>query len=245
MNNKFELITFNKVLVRACFVFSLIIINLPAFGCGDDSFVFEEFGKRCLYIANMIQELKVAQIMDLPNKADIKGKLLNEWIDFYLAHGNKPPGNISSIATNSWKICIKNSGKLLSEIAYEKVDSKKADLAILPFYLLEQPEKMKDIHSIISSWTIVIDKIPENNLSAKTAWVKKNLIFVDILRKEFSTFKYVRSESRKFIVDVWQNWHYVTTATGEAQKTAMKFLFAELSDKIKTKYREWKLLTFQ
>lgn len=245
MIKRFELISFSGTLVRTFLILVFVAFSINAFACGDDSFVFDEFGKRCLYIANMIQQLKVAQSMNLPNKASVKGKLLNEWIDFYLAHGNKPPGAIASIATNSWKICIKNSGKLLSDIAYEKVDSKKADIAIIPFYLLGKPEKMKEIHSIISSWTIAIDKVSEDNLSAKTSWIKKNLMFIDILRKEFTMFKYVDSELRKFIADVWQNWLYVINAKGEVQNTALKFTFAESLDKIRAKYLEWRLLTFQ
>lgn len=243
-SKKFTVIISNMLLL---WTFLLLQLSVPKtiLACGEDDFVYEEFGKRCVKIAEMIQELKVAQAMKLPAKQIIKGKLLNEWIDFYLAHGNVSPGNIEAIATTSWKLCVQSAGKNLSDIAYERIKPENADIAVIPFFLLGQPEKMKKIHEVMVSWSTIIDEEPNMNTASTTIWIQKNLVMFDSIGSELFEFPSLGKDMKSFVMSTWQNWRYVAMAKGEAGKIALKFTFPEVAAKIRKKFNTWKILAFQ
>ncbi|GAB4273837.1 MAG: hypothetical protein Kow0029_13760 [Candidatus Rifleibacteriota bacterium] len=226
-------------------LFLLVMLVQYALACDTDTFVYEEFGQRCQKMSELIRKVQLAYKMNLPEQEHYKRILLNEWVDFFLDHGNAPPGGFTQIATSSWKSTIENAGRKLSELTYRQIDPNDADAAGIPFELLSQPVKFNAIRETIASWTKLQDEEEAETIASEGIWIGKNVAqLVRLSGLLLEPYPHEKARVKRFVKDLSENWRFVIEAEAEVAETVFIFSRKEIRKKIKRELEHWRKLSF-
>lgn len=213
--------------------------------CDADSFVYEEFGQRCLRLSDYIKQMQLSYMLNLPDQNKHKRQLLNEWTSFYLDHGSEPPPGMTSIATDSWKLTIREAGEQIGKLTYHRIAPEDADWAIIPFYLLGQPLKMAQGQETIASWAELFEQPASGSLASESAWIGENLRNMAILINLTQTGN--NSEKARAIAlanEIKTDWSFVINADSAAAATVLRFTSEEIRAKLKKEFERWRKLFF-
>jgi hypothetical protein len=219
--------------------------SAPIQACDADDFIYEEFGQRCLKLAELTVQLKTAYKMSLPDHAKFKRQLLNEWVSFYLDHGQYPPAGFANIATNSWQTTLKFTGAEIGNLAYHQQISSNTDAAKIPLLMLAQPILFAQTRETVASWVALFNEPPANKIASETVWLSKNaraLVRISKLMEEVSPGE--RQRIRKFLDELNYNWQHVLNAEETVAKSIFKFASEELREKLAKELEHWRMLTF-
>ncbi len=214
--------------------------------CDVDDFIYQEFGQRCREIGIMIRNLKVAQQMNLESESELKIKLLNEWVDFYLSHGKESPGEIASISNSVWQTTIKKAGNNIGLLAYKKIKPEAADKAIVPFELISQPTKFARVYDKMVSWKNALSRKLDTEHKSSKKWLENNIIKLNRMRFELDRENYPNEYKNitNKIRNILYNWQMANQSTGEALKTSIKFSILEIRHELKNEFNRIAELVF-
>lgn len=216
-----------------------------ATACDKDSFVFETFGLRCQRISEYIKDLQIARKMNLPVAAEKRSKLLNEWVTFYLDHGQAPPASFTLMTTQNWSRTLTRAGETIGQFAYEKITPEEADLACIPFDLLAQQDKLETVMTLIASWSEVLQESPGETISQTSDWLARNLgIFVQINRTIGPKYAEELKSSHELVTLCNQQWKFVLEAPQGSAQTVYRFTRQELADRFTKEFERWRQLAF-
>ena len=222
--------------------FSFLTIS---FACNIDSFIFEEFGQRCIRMADCIKNLQVAYRFNLPDHDEHKRKLLNEWTAFYLDHGQAPPPGIPDIATASWKETFTSTGNQIGLLSYRKIEPAEADWATIPFLLLAQPTKFSQGREILASWSKILQIPPQESIASEAVWIGNNMAnLAQIARMSIIESETENARISALVRDINASWGYVVSADNAVQETLFRFSRDEIRAKLKKEFERWRKLFF-
>ncbi len=112
----------------------------------------DQFYENCRALVSQVQEAAVARKMGHPDAEKLAGKLLNGWVDFYLEHGEGPPPFHAGIATASWQTAMRAIGHGIRRMVDQAPGHDEGETAILPLYVLAQPEVFQSVDSLLTAW---------------------------------------------------------------------------------------------
>lgn len=230
-----------KRLLLWLFLFSATV----TFACDAENFVFEEFGMRCQRIGEYIRDLQIARKMQLPSFHEKRGKLLNEWVSFFLDHGREPPAGFSDVIDRNWSRTIFHAGETISKLAYEKIEPDLADPACIIFELIAQPQKLEATMHIVASWSDEINSPPGETIDETAKWITKNMNFLILLNRSFEQkYRGELQNSFEFIAYFNRQWGFMLKAPSEVSETAFKLTRQDLTERMKAEFERWRIMTF-
>lgn len=219
--------------------------GLCSFACDVDSFVYEEFGQRCLRLADYIKQLQLAYRLDLPDQDKNKRQLLNEWTSFYLDHGQAPPPGISGIATATWQNTISAAGIWIGNLSYRRIAPAEAFSATVPFILLSQPGKLQEAQQVIASWSEILAVPATGSIEHEGHWIGRNIELLSQLTGPLIIDNEIElARISQLVREINLDWKYVITADPGAQETVLRFSRHEIRDKLKREFAHWARLSF-
>ena len=234
---------FTSILLLQFFLFSLC--QNYVFACDGDDFVYEEFGQRCLKMSELIRQFQMSKKMNLPDRDKFKRQLLNEWVDFFLDHGNMPPGGFSNIATDTWSLTISEVGQYIGKMAYQNLPYEQSMTACIPFDLLGQPIKLSNVRTAIESWRTILNEPNYDTIASEGMWIGKNIRSLISVVEEFSaTYPSEKVKTKKFIASINQDWLFVLKADKNVSQTLFKYSCNEIRQKMKNEFEHWRKLAF-
>ncbi len=236
-----------KKTIAAVAFLLLLRLFFPAivWSCDADGFIYEEFGQRCLRVAEYIRQVQISFRMNLPDQEKHKRQLLNEWTSFFLDHGEEPPAGFVGIATASWKTTMTEAGQQIGMLTYRRESPEKADWATIPFIMLAQPEKFSQCRQAIASWSEIID-VPESlSIENEQDWIAQNIKHLSRLTS-LATSNESSEQARitELVKSINLDWSFVTSANKDALDTVFKFTSQEIRAKLKKEFTHWRKLFF-
>lgn len=235
-----------KTIAAVAFLLLLrLFFPAEAPGCDADSFVYEEFGQRCLRVAEYIRQVQISFKLNLPDQEKHKRQLLNEWTSFFLDHGEEPPAGFVGIATDSWKLTMTEAGQQIGMLTYRREKPEKADWATIPFIMLAQPEKFNQCRQAIASWAEIIDSHESLSIENEQDWIAENIKQLARLTS-LATSSESSEQARiaELVKSINLDWSFVTSAQADALNTVFKFTSQEIRAKLKKEFTHWRKLFF-
>lgn len=222
-----------------------LFIALASSACDADDFVFKDFEQRCLKISELVRELQLSYRMNLPGLAKSRRMLLNEWIDFFLDHGQSPPAGFNHIATSTWRTTVEQAGKTIGALTYEKITPEAADSATIPFELLAQPIKFSQVREIMASWSQVISLEKSESIASESIWIGRNVQnLVRLTGLAASSCPFEKDRVKSLIKGLDNDWRFVLEAEPELAETLFQFSSQEIRAKLKKEFEHWRKLSF-
>lgn len=230
----------------------LFLISLPVFlfsariqACDSESFVFEEFGRRCQRISDYIKDLQIARKMELPAASEKRGRLLNEWVDFYLDHGQAPPASFTMMTNKNWSRTLTKAGETIGQLAYDRIPPDQAETACITFDLLAQPPKLETAMALIASWTLEIELPAGETVEQTSEWLFRNLRFqVELYKAVGESYPVAAENHAELIKSFNQQWKFVVQAPADTAATVYRFTRDELVTRLKQEFERWRQLIF-
>ncbi|NLI78588.1 MAG: hypothetical protein GX442_19370 [Candidatus Riflebacteria bacterium] len=142
--------------------------------CTGGEMVPDKFYENCRTLVSQVQEAAVARKMGHPDAEKLAGKLLNGWVDFFLEHGEGPPPFHAEIATASWQAAMRAIGYGIRRMVDQAPGQDEGETAILPLYVLVQPEVFKSVDGLLSAWNAasVPAVLGPEGTASFTAWLE-------------------------------------------------------------------------
>ncbi|MFZ5951849.1 MAG: hypothetical protein ACOYXC_14150 [Candidatus Rifleibacteriota bacterium] len=237
---KFQIAAGLLIAVLLQFVFSI-----PLHSCDVDSFVYEEFGQRCLRLSGFIKELQTSYRFNLPDQDKFRRQLLNEWTDFFLDHGEGPPPGMSQIATESWKQTIVQTGQQIGKLTYRQIEPQEADWTTIPFFLLSQPPKLEQVRQALASWSELLEMPVCDSVASESAWIGSNMYnLAQISNLTLVSVENEKERVLKLVREINYDWGHVVNAPSETADTIFRFSRDEIRAKLKKEFEHWRKLSF-
>lgn len=235
----------SKMLLLWLFLTAFTVISYTAFACDADGFIFEEFGQRCQRLSENIKDLQIARKMNFPMAIERRQKLLNEWVAFYLDHGNGPPASFTLMTDHNWKRTLTKAGETIGQFAYEKIPPEQAEVACIPFDLLTQQPKLATVMELLASWTTSINESPGETVEQTSEWIRVNLgYFFELNRSLGEGYPVELKKSRELVRFFNQQWKFVVEAPADSADTIYRFTRNDLVEKLKKEFERWRELCF-
>ncbi len=235
-----------KTIAAVAFLLLLrLFFPAKALCCDADSFVYEEFGQRCLRVAEYIRQVQISFRLNLPDQEKHRRQLLNEWTSFFLDHGEEPPAGFVGISTDSWKLTMTEAGQQIGMLTYRREKPEKADWATIPFIMLAQPEKFNQCRQAIASWAQLIDSPATLSVEHEQVWIAENIKQLARLTS-LATSSESSEQARiaELVKSINLDWSFVTSAKADALNTVFKFTSQEIRAKLKKEFTRWRKLFF-
>lgn len=234
-----------KKLLLWLFISMLTVVSNNAYSCDATGFIFEEFGLRCQRLSEYIKDLQIARKMDFPMAVEKRQKLLNEWVAFYLDHGNGPPASFTLMTDQNWKRTLTRAGETIGQFAYERIPPEQAEAACIPFDLLTQQPKMTTVMTLLASWSARINESPGETAGETSEWIRVNLgFFFELNRALGQGYPEELKRSRELIRFFNQQWKFVVEAPANTGDTIYRFTRNDLVEKLRKEFERWRVLCF-
>lgn len=235
----------NKMLPLWLFLIFAFFGTHDSFACDVDSFVFEEFGLRCQRISEYIKDLQIAQKMAMPTANERRRKLLNEWVSFYLDHGNAPPASFTMMTDQNWQRTIAQAGATIGDLVYAKIAPEMAESACIPFDLLAQQPKLQTVMTILASWSVKINEPAGETASQTSQWIATNLgYFIELNLTVGRDYLNEAQSSRALVAYFNQQWRLVVSAPLAEAASIYRYTRDDLVNKLKKEFERWRCLSF-
>lgn len=232
-----------KAILLQFFIVLFALTQVSA--CDSDSFVFEEFGQRSQNLSDLLKQLQISYKMNLPDQEKLKRIVLNEWVDFFLDHGNSPPGGFAQIATTTWKATLEMAGQQIGRLTYRKIAVEETDSVTVPFDLLAQPKKFVEVRETIASWTVAFEEPMKPSIRSEGIWLGRNVTYLaQIMSLAAATCPNEKARVKKMIAGLSNDWKFVLDAGPEVANTVFRFSSKEIRLKLKRELEHWRKLSF-
>lgn len=227
------------------FVFFALGSELPLNACDAGDFVYEEFGVRCQNIGVMIKNLQAALKMNMPNSVKMQADISNEWVSFYLSHGEEPPASFTAVLPEIWKETMIFAGQKIADLVFERTNPNEADEACIVFDMLALEKNLTGAHEAMHLWKSEIQKEVGESVASATEWLGLNLnAYIQVsglLAKNYPVFEARRAD---FVNSIKMEWQEVLKAHESVQEVLARFTRAKLVNKMLFEYNRYKIMTF-
>ena len=245
MDNSKATMVNNTMLPLWLFLILVFFGPQSCLACDVDSFVYEEFGLRCQRLSEYIKDLQVAQKLAMPTANEKRRKLLNEWVSFYLDHGNKPPASFTMMTDANWQKTLSKAGETIGDLVYTRIAPEMAESACIPFDLLTQQPKLQAAMTILASWAIKIDEPVGETASQTSQWIAANLgYFIELNLNIGRDYQTEAQSSRALITYFNRQWRLVIDAPTLTAETIYHFTRDDLVERLKKEFERWRRLAF-
>ncbi|MDD3001172.1 MAG: hypothetical protein PHF29_05400 [Candidatus Riflebacteria bacterium] len=218
---------------------------MPLNACDAGDFVYEEFGLRCQNIGIMIKNLQAALKMNMPNSVQMRANISNEWVSFYLSHGEEPPASFTKVLPEIWKETMTFAGQKITDLVFERTHPDEADEVCIVFDMLALEKNMSSAHEAMNSWKSESQKEVGESVASVTKWLGQNLnAYIEVSGVVAKNYPAYESRRANFINSIKMEWQEVLKASGDVQEVLAKFTTSRLVNKILLEYNRFKIMLF-
>jgi hypothetical protein len=216
----------------------------PARACTGGEIIPDQFYNNCRRLVEGVQEVAVARRVGHPDAELLTGRLVKTWIDFYLEHGEAPPPFHADIATGTWRLAMREVGLSIRRLIDQAPGHDDGEPAVLPLYLLVQPEARQTVHAWLDAWTASppAELITGPTVASCTAWLEASVIRPVLGLRGFLAAEFPNSAERLLdhLEAIRQRWRPVRQAAPPEQEALLQTTWPSLLALIGTERTAWR-----
>jgi hypothetical protein len=225
-------------------LFLFCLCSPGAWACDAGDFVQEEFGERCLLMGEMVKNLLATQRMDMPNKTKARASLGNEWVSFYLSHGEEAPASFTGVLPGAWKQSMRYVGQQIADLLYQRLEVENADSICVVFDLIALKNLLENAHRAMADWESALSKPVGETLAETTDWLGYSLNAYSYLTHAVGEqYSGLTLEAKRFIDGVKRRWVEVLRAEPAVQDTLYRLTKPRLEEQLRNEFKRYKLIT--
>ncbi len=225
-------------------LFFFCLWTLAGWGCDAGDFVHEEFGVRCQNMGEMVKTLLAVQRMDVPDQTKARAAIANEWVSFYLSHGEESPASFTEVLPGAWKRSMAFVGQQLSDLLYGNLSFEDGDDICVVFDMIALQNLLSSAHGAMGEWGRTLALPVGESLEVTTEWLGVNLnsymILTQIVGEEYSG---LTAKSKRFMELIKRRWVEVLRADGAIRDTLYRMTRTRLAEEFLREYERFKLIT--
>jgi hypothetical protein len=212
--------------------------------CDAGDFVHEEFGVRCLNMGEMVKTLLATQRMNMPGQTKARAAIANEWVSFYLSHGEEAPASFTGILPGAWKRSMQYAGRQLADLLFERLKVEKADGICVMFDIVALKNLLESAHKAMGEWEAILGEPIGETVEGTTDWLGYNLnAYAYLTYAVGENYSGLKAEAKAFMDGIKRRWVEVLRAEPGVQESLYRFTKPRVEELIRSEFRRYKLIT--